>query len=146
MTSDLIAADIEFAVWKWAKGNTNISAAVDGQIHFDIPGKTPPFPLITIRRIGGGPLTLEALIDDGAIQFSCWGKPNDKATTARVAAVVTTEAFNLYRSPVTVEAQGASVTLHGAQTGGALWLPDPETGNAQHVVDAVFTTTSTAAA
>jgi hypothetical protein len=145
-TRELVAADVELAVLKWCKGNSRINAAVHGQVHFEVPGSTPPFPLLTISSAGGTASVTEALIDESIISFSCWGKPFDKAATARVAAVVRTEAFNLFRSPVSVIAGGASVTLHGAAVGGALWLPDPDAGFARHVVDAVFTTTSRAVA
>jgi hypothetical protein len=145
-TRELVAADIELAVLKWCKQNTRINSAVRGQVHFEVPGSTPPFPLLTISAAGGTTSVTEALIDETTISFSSWGKPFDKAATARVASVVRTEAFNLFRSPVTVIAGGASVTLHGANVGGVLWVPDPDAGYARHVVDAVFTTTSRAVA
>ena len=144
IAGEMVAADIELAVWKWAKADSSVSASVNGQIHFEVPGKTPPLPLITLYRIGGAAQYGEALIDDAGISFSCWGKPNDKASTARVAAVLRTAAFNLYRAPAQILLGSTLVTLHGAQVGGALWIPDPETGGARHVVDVVFTTTSVA--
>lgn len=146
MATDLIASDIELAVFRWAKANTNISTAVNGQVHFEVPGTTPPFPLITIEVAGGFGSVTEALIEESIFTISCWARPYDKATSARVASVVRTEAFNLYRSPVTVTAGAASVTLHGAEVSGVLWVPDPEAGYARHVVSATFTTTSTAVA
>lgn len=145
MADTLVAADLELAVYKWAKANTAISTAVNGQIHFEVPGTTPPFPLLTIETAGGTISVTEALIEEVIITFSCWGKAHDKATTARVASVVRTEAFNLYRSPVTVTAAGSNVTLHGAEVSGAIWIPDPDAGYARHVVSATFTTTSIAA-
>lgn len=144
--SDLIASDVELAVLKWAKANPEIQGAVGGQVHFEVPSSTPPFPLLVITTAGGTASTTEALIDETTVSFSCWAKPYDKATSARVAAVVRTAAFNLFRSPVTVVAGGASVTLHGAAVGGSVWLPDPDAGYARYVVDAVFTTTSRAVA
>ena len=156
MGTDLIAADIELAVMKWCKGNMAINNAVNGQIHFEVPGTTPPFPLITLSRDGGvasfrnatsgSTSVTEALIDEALVTFSCWAKKYDKSTSARVAAVLVTEAFNLYRSPVTLTAGSASVTLHGAEVGGAIWVPDPDAGYARHVVSVVFTTTAIAAA
>jgi len=143
---DLIASDIELAALKWAKANTAIAAVVHGQVHFEVPGTTPPFPLITLSLAGSGfPIASEALIERALISFSCWAKPFDKATSARVAAVLRTEAFNLYRAPVTVTVPGAAVTLHGADVDNGIWDPDPA-GYARHVVDVVFTTTTRAAA
>lgn len=146
VSDELVAADIELAILKWAKGNTPISEAVRGQVHFEVPGTTPPFPLLTVESVGGSASNTEALIDETVISFSCWAKPYDKATSARVAAVVRTEAFNLFRSPVTVVSGGASVTLHGAAVGGAIWLPDPDAGFARHNVDVTFTSISQAVA
>jgi hypothetical protein len=153
---ELIAADVELAALKWAKGNSAISNAVNGQIHFEVPSVTPPFPLITVERSGGVAASTsdlasgfafltEALIEESILTFSCWAKPFDKASSARVASVLMTQAFNLYRAPVSVTAGGALVTLHGANVSGAIWAPDPDAGFARHVVSTVFTTTSTAA-
>jgi hypothetical protein len=142
----MIASDVELAVYKWAKGNVRISAVTAGQIHFFVPGQTPPFPLLTIESAGGPASFTEAQIQETIITLACWAKKNDKASSAKLASVVMTEAFKLYRGPVTVDVPGALVTLQGANPGGAIWFPDPDAGYARHVVSATFTTTAIATA
>lgn len=125
--------DAEGAVREWARAQSDLNSAVNGRVFFGVPDGTPPFPLITVRRIGGTPQEGEAPLDDARISFDVWAKT--KAQAAQIAAILISAAHNM--TPNTP--MGASAVGYGAVCLLNLWSPDPDTDTPRYVIDIQFT-------
>ena len=138
--SVLVSGDTELAVLNWTKAQAAVSTLVGGQIGFSIPNKTPPLPFLELFLVSETHQVGDPLIVDSRMQFSCWGKVNDKATTAAIARAVATAAHNML--PFTTVTPQGSTKLHGAVVDTVLWIPEPQSNFARHTVDVIFTATT----
>lgn len=137
---ELVAGDVELAVFQWAKGDARINAVVNGQIGFQLPNSTPPLPYLAIEMVSETAQNVDGLILDTRLQFSCWAKSFDKATASALARAVQTSAHKMIPTDFVVP-QGV-VTLHGAAVDQVLWLPEAGVANTRYTVDVIVTSTT----
>lgn len=129
--------DVEGAVRAWLR-TVNLGPA-SGLVYFGVP-KQPKFPLVVLRRAGGGPQAGYSPVDDARISFDCWA--DTKSAASLVARRLLSNIDQL--SMVAVAAHHA-VLLGGVILLGPLWRPDTEARTAQglprprYIVDAQIT-------
>lgn len=122
--------DVENEVRVWARG-LGITG-VGTSVFFDIPDKEPPFPLITLARIGGGAQRGEAPLEDPRLSFQCWAHTKLEAANA---ALDLANALREARSVLLLEHTYA----YGFEDINLLWAPDAETKLPRYVVDCTLT-------
>lgn len=126
-------ADIEGAVRTALRNDAGVSALVGQRVHFGVPSN-PTWPLVTIRRVGGGDDPSEAPIDLALVQIDCWGADRNKTQARAVADAVRTWAGGVRRAT----ALNGTVVAYGVAVESDLWAPDP-TDRPRYVVTAQVT-------
>lgn len=129
MTDFQVFPDAEAAV------GTAIRAAnipgIGGRVYSSVP-KSPTFPLIVVRRIGGRP-TVRQSLDTAHIQIDVWGRnkgeAHDAAQLARVA---------LHRAEGTVQRDAFITAVEDSL--GLSWQPDPDTDRDRYILGAYVST------
>lgn len=119
--------------------DVDVAAVVNGRVYFVIPAE-PEFPLITVRRVGGGEEPLgDAPVDNAVIAFDCWGNVRDKASAYAAKAAVRRALFKI-RTRTVLRAPGVGVEgvdAFGATVNGDVWVPDPANDRSRYVITAV---------
>jgi hypothetical protein len=102
--------DIEAGLKDWLKLQPAIIAAVGNKVFFGIPNpRNPPFPLIALGRIGGGPQLADAPLDDGVLQIDCWAETKGGAFQVCQALLEVLEDMESVSLGVTVFGYGTHV-------------------------------------
>ncbi len=130
----------------WLRAGTEVSAIVGARVFFGVPrdAKESSFPLVTVRRVGGGQDTGDAPVDRALIQVDCWGSIDASGNGVKATA---TALVNAVRQRL--EAVGTDLTpisgavLHEAAVESVLWLPDPDNDRPRYVVTAEVTAINT---
>lgn len=139
--------DVEGGLKTYLVADADVGAVVAGRVYFAVPAE-PTFPLIVIRRVGGGETpTAEAPVDNALIAFDCWGNVRDKMSAYTVKAAVRRALFKI-RSRVVLRTPAAGVEgvdAFGASVDGDVWAPDPADDRSRYVVTATVTAMATAA-
>lgn len=132
MTITLI--DIEGAMKTWLKTQTPVTALVATRVFMGVPLEAT-FPLVSVRRIGGGTQGGDAPIDDGLVQIDCWG--NSKSQAWALTKAVVEALFAMSEQSLDGSTRG-----HGAS--GITWnfFPDPKTDRARYVITVSITASS----
>jgi hypothetical protein len=112
--------DVEGAVRDALRDDTGVTALVGQRVHFGIPSN-PTWPLITVRRAGGGDDQGEAPIDLPLVQIDCWGAERNKTQARAVADAVREWARSVRRATDL----NTEVTAYGVTVESDLWAPDP---------------------
>lgn len=126
--------DVENAHRLWLRGKIE---TVAGRVLFAYPEQRPDepdpvLPLITVQRVGGGPLGGEAPLDDARLSYECWGRNKREADIAARALV------GLLRDTAGVQLSD-DVYLYGVHDITTLWAPDDEAKLARYIVTATST-------
>ncbi len=142
----LLFTDPEAAAKTWLKTHPLLTdPAIEGytlasgtaaRIFFGIPTGSPAYPLVVIRRVGGGPARGQAPVDLAMLQLDCWG--GSKAVAADVArrcVQAWQTAENVHLDPDTL--------LCGATVESVIWLPDPDDDRPRYVVTVQVTVMAT---
>lgn len=130
-------SDVEEGVRQYLRNDTDVDAVVDRRVFFGVPKEGPTFPLITVRRVGGGDDASEAPVDLAVVSISCWGT-NTKSSAWSTAAAVRKALHKIRRK--TLLAPG--VYAHGATVDGVIWSPDPEDARPRYIVTTRVTATA----
>lgn len=104
--------------------NNNVA---NQRVFFGVPKENPIYPLVTVRRAGGGDDSSDAPLEIAVIQFSCWGRTKDEASQT-VGQVRT--ALSSIRGEVTV----GSTIIYGATVDIITWAPDPADDRPRYIV------------
>lgn len=138
--------DAEILARTWALSKTSITDIVDQKVATRLP-QDAEMPFLVITRIGGTPLTGEALIDEAVLQLDCYagkyatndtkGQP-DYATAYNLASACYTEAFD--QSPeILTSSGGVSGKLAGFTIqNGPQRIDEPTLGLARYTIDIVM--------
>jgi hypothetical protein len=111
---------------------------LSARVYSSIP-RTPVFPFILVKRIGGIPTVRERL-DRANIQLEVWGTSGTSKSTIRDLA--DSARVKLHAMEGKVMTTGAGYPVNGTCTGvtdtlGLAWLPDPVT-DADRYIFAVY--------
>lgn len=129
--------DVEEGIRTYLRQDVDVQAGPSaGRVFFGVPRQNPVFPLITLRRAGGGDDLSEAPIDQAVISFSCWGGTKQQAWDT--AASVRLALYKI-RGKTLVS---AGVYAHGAQVDGVIFSPDPADDRPRYVVTSRVTATA----
>lgn len=133
-------ADVEGGLRTWLRTVPDITAQVSTRVFFGIPRDsagvaTTSFPLITLQRVGGGPQSGEAPLDNALVQIDCWGAIGNKAQAWAVAKAVMDTLESLTPREI-----ATGVYAYGASVDSVIFLPDPADSRARYVVTASVTT------
>ena len=138
--------DAEILARTWALSKTSITDIVDQKVATRLP-QDADMPFLVITRLGGTPLSGEALIDEALLQLDCYagkyatnntkGHP-DYATAYNLASAVVAEAFD--QSPeILTSSGGVSGKLSGFTIqNGPQRIDEPELGLARYTIDIVM--------
>jgi hypothetical protein len=138
--------DAEILARTWALSKTSITDIVDQKVATRLP-QDADMPFLVITRLGGTPLSGEALIDEALLQLDCYagkyatnntkGQP-DYATAYNLASAVVAEAFD--QSPeILTSSGGVSGKLSGFTIqNGPQRIDEPELGLARYTIDIVM--------
>lgn len=136
MTAVKQFADVEGGLRTWLRTQSDITALVSTRVFFGVPDAVT-FPVITIQRVGGGPQSGEAPLDDALIQIDCWASGQNKAQAWAVAKAV----IDVLES-MTPQELDSGVYAYGASVDSVIFLPDPADGRARYSVTALVTVRS----
>lgn len=133
--------DVEGGLRTYLRADAGIQAVVAQRVFFGIPD-SPTFPLVVVRRVGGGDDPSEAALDQALVQFDCWGPVTasghgDKATAQSVRAAVRKVLRLLAMQGAT--ALDANTVCYGAVVQSDIWLPDPADDMPRYAISAVVT-------
>lgn len=138
--------DAEILARTWALSKTSITDIVDQKVATRLP-QDAEMPFLVVTRLGGTPLSGEALIDEALLQLDCYagkyatnntkGQP-DYATAYNLASAVVAEAFD--QSPeILTSSGGVSGKLSGFTIqNGPQRIDEPELGLARYTIDIVM--------
>jgi hypothetical protein len=138
--------DAEILARTWALSKTSITDIVDQKVATRLP-QDADMPFLVITRLGGTPLSGEALIDEALLQLDCYagkyatnntkGQP-DYATAYNLASAIVAEAFD--QSPeILTSSGGVSGKLSGFTIqNGPQRIDEPELGLARYTIDIVM--------
>lgn len=138
--------DVEGGMKTYLLADTDVIAAVGTRVFFAVPA-SPTFPLVCVRRVGGGEGLGEAPVDEAIIAFDCWGDVKDKASAYTVKAAVRRALFKIRGGPTVLRTPAAGVPgvdAFGASVNGDTWAPDPADDRSRYVVTAAVTAIATA--
>lgn len=126
--------DVEGLVRDGLRADAGVTAIVGQRVFFGIPkeAKDSTFPLVVVRRVGGGQADGEAPLDVAGIQIDCWGsivRGNGVKSTA-------TALVNAVRSWCESVGTDSTSTLAGANVESVLWLPDPDDDRPRYALTA----------
>lgn len=117
----------DFPDFEKAAGEALRTASISGlsdRVYSSVP-KSPTFPLLLVRRIGGLPAVRQYL-DAANLQIDVWGASKSEARL--IAAESRTVLFAMEGSDV------GDVWVSGVEDSlGLSWQPDPETGRDRYV-------------
>lgn len=128
-------SDIEGGLKMYLKTVPAISAIFGSRIFLGIPIKGPSaWPVISIHRVGGGPIQDDTPIDDAHMSIHCWGEMGQKgALYPGAKALVDTL---LYATPCGT-LLGTGVRYLGAYGITVLYASDPKDNRPRYVVNCV---------
>lgn len=115
-----MSLDIEGAIRTHLRADAGVSALVGQRVHFGVP-TSPTWPLVTIRRVGGGDDPGEAPVDLPLVQIDCWGAERNKSQARAVADAVRAWARSIRRATDL----DTEVTAYGVTVESDLFAPDP---------------------
>lgn len=128
--------------------DTDVLAACTGRVYFAIPAE-PTFPLVVVRRVGGGEDPGDdAPIDNAVLALDCWGNVRDKMSAYTTKVAVRRALFKI-RSRVVLRAPATGVEgvdAFGASVDGDIWAPDPADDRSRYIVTCTVMAMATAAA
>jgi hypothetical protein len=138
--------DAEILARTWALSKTSITDIVDQKIATRLP-QDAEMPFLVITRLGGTPLSGEALVDEALLQLDCYagkyatndtkGQP-DYATAYNLASAVVAEAFD-QNPEILTSSGGVSGKLSGFTIqNGPQRIDEPELGLARYTIDIVM--------
>lgn len=135
--------DVEGGIRDYLRGHTDVAAAVGARVFFGVPDE-PTFPLVAVRRVGGGDDTSEAPIDQALIQLDCWGGVDaaghgKKAEADTVRRAVRQALYEIRGAT----ALNASTVAYGAAVTSDVFLPDPNNDRPRYAVTALVTARKT---
>ncbi len=134
--------DVEGGLRTYLRSQSELQAVVGQRIYFGVPD-APVFPLVTVRRVGGGDDTGEAPLEQALIQIDVWGGHTadgihgDKATADTVRRCLRGVLFGLTAHGAT--ALDNSTVCYGASVQSDIWLPDPDDDNARYSLTVLVT-------
>jgi hypothetical protein len=132
--------DIEGAVRTALRADTAVAALVGTRVLFGVPSNAT-WPLIVVRRVGGGDDLGEAPIDLPLLQIDCWGAERNKAQARAVADAVRDWCRSIRRATDL----NTEVTAYGINVESDLWAPD-DTDRPRYVLTASVMSRNTQAA
>lgn len=125
--------DVEGAMRTWLRNHPVVGPLVKQHVFFAIPKGDPPFPLIVVMDVGGGPEDGEAPLEGARISLACWA--DTKHGASKVARSVVAALQNMSN-----ESLDDSVFGYGASGINKFWFPDPtDDYSARYMVDATVT-------
>lgn len=138
--------DAEILARTWALSKTSITDIVDQKVATRLP-QDAEMPFLVITRLGGTPLSGEALIDEALLQLDCYagkyatndtkGQP-DYASAYNLASAVVAEAFD-QNPEILTSSGGVSGKLSGFTIqNGPQRIDEPELGLARYTIDIVM--------
>lgn len=136
--------DVEGGLRSHLRSVTALTTALGGQrIFWEVPD-APPYPCITIARVGGGDTPgSDAPVDNALISFECWGEidAQGRGKWRELTAVVNAlrSALEDIRGRTTL---ASGVDAFGVQVAGVVRAPDPDNGRPRYVVTAEVTSIS----
>lgn len=128
--------DVEEGMRQYLRTETGVNAVVAGRVFFGVPPKGAEFPLLTVRRSGGGDDASDAPVDQAVLQFSCWGGSKQEAWQLTAAL---RRALHEIRSRTTL---ASGVDGLGAIVDGVIFSPDPADARPRYIVTARVTATA----
>lgn len=135
--------DIEGALRTWLRGRAAITALVGQRVFFGVPDKAETWPLITIRRVGGGDDPGIAPVDRALVQLDVWGDIDASGHGKKADATTLVNTLRAELSAVDRRtALTASVHALGISVESVVWLPDPDNDRPRYVVTAEVTALS----
>jgi hypothetical protein len=130
--------DVEEGVRQFLRDDTDVNAIVSRRVFFGVPKESPQFPLVTVRRVGGGDDSSEAAVDLAVLSINCWG--GSTKTSAWSAASAVRRSLRKIRSKTLLT---PGVYAHGTTVDGVIWSPDPEDARPRYIVTVRVTATAT---
>lgn len=138
--------DAEILARTWALSKTSITDIVDQKVATRLP-QDAEMPFLVITRLGGTPLSGEALVDEALLQLDCYagkyatndtkGQP-DYASAYNLASAVVAEAFD-QNPEILTSSGGVSGKLSGFTIqNGPQRIDEPELGLARYTIDIVM--------
>lgn len=135
--------DVEGALRTWLRGRAAVSALVGQRVFFGVPEKASTWPLVTVRRVGGGDDPGIAPVDRALVQIDVWGDIDASGHGKKADATTLVNTLRAELSAVDRRtALSASVDALGISVESVVWLPDPDNDRPRYVVTAEVTTLS----
>lgn len=138
-------SDVEGALRTWLRAQAAITALVGQRVFFGVPkaATEAKFPMLTIRRVGGGDSPGDAPVDAALLQIDCWGSIDDSGNGIKSTC---TTLVNTLRS-VLRQIDGRTVLATGTAAFGVsvestIWLPDPDNDRPRYIVTVEVTVIS----
>jgi len=134
--------DVEGGLRTYLRANTDLAALIGTRCYFGIPD-APVFPLVVVRRVGGGDDIGDAPIEQALVQIDCWGDftadgvHGNKAQAEAVRRCVRGILFGLTAHGAT-HLDSATV-CYGAVVLSDIWLPDPDDDRPRYSISAQIT-------
>lgn len=136
--------DVEGGLRTYLRTVSALTTALGGQrVFWEVPAN-PPYPCITVTRIGGGETPgSDAPIDNALISFDCWGDFDaaGRGKWRELMTVVNTlrSALEQVRGRTTL---ATGVHAFGIAVAGVVRAPDPDNGRPRYTVTAEVTAIS----
>jgi hypothetical protein len=140
--------DTEGAIRAYLRTATEVtSSAIGTRVFFGVPKphKETNFPLAVVTRVGGGPDSSDAPIDQAVIQIDVHGTFTEgqygdkRGCRAAANAILRALRFLDNANGAVVAVDGVNVALHGAIVSNDLWLPDTDNDRPRYVITAAVT-------
>lgn len=133
--------DVEGALRTYLRANAGVQTALGGQRVFLAVPDDPPWPLVTVTRVGGGEsATSDAPVDQALVSIECWGEidANGRPKWLALMTVVNAvrSALDVIRGRTTLS---SDVDGFGITVAGVVRAPDPDNGRPRYVVTAEVT-------
>lgn len=129
--------DVEEGVRQYLRDDADVNAVVSRRVFFGVPKEVPQFPLVTVRRVGGGDDSSEAAVDLAVLSINCWG--TNTKTSAWSTASAVRKALRKIRGRTLLT---TGVYAHGTTVDGVIWAPDPEDARPRYIVTVRVTATA----
>jgi hypothetical protein len=132
--------DVEGELRSYLRADAGVAALVGARVFFGVPKRAAEatFPLVVVRRVGGGQDGSDAPVDVALMQIDCWGSiANGNGLKAGATALV-----NAVRSSLEAVGTDSTAVLKGANVETVLWLPEADNDRPRYSVTAVVTAIS----
>lgn len=130
--------DVEGGLRTYLRADVALTTALGGQRVFMQVPDDPPYPCVTVARVGGGEsATSDTPVDHALVSIECWGEldANGRPKWVALMSVVNAvrSALSVIRGRTTLS---SDVDAFGVTVAGVVRAPDPDNGRPRYVVTA----------